>query len=164
MAAWIESLLFVAWTTTAALSDLRHRRVANAWIAVGLAAAFACAFTVRAPFGVPPGQAALGALLGFAAMLPFYALRVMGAADVKAFAVLGAWCGAHALPGLWVMATVMAGLHSLALQLATRTWPATPGRGGSATFALRGHRATPYVTCLGVAALGVLASRYLRGA
>lgn len=163
MAAWIESLLFVAWTTTAALSDLRHRRVANAWIAVGLAAAFGCAFTVRAPFGVPPAQAALGALLGFASLLPFYALRVMGAADVKVFAVLGAWCGAHALAGLWVVATVMAGLHSLALLVATRTWPAAFG-GGSATFELRGHRATPYVTCLSVAALGVLASRYLRGA
>ncbi|MBN3767925.1 prepilin peptidase [Burkholderia sp. Ac-20365] len=164
MTAWIGSLLFVAWTTTVAASDLRYRRVANASIVAGLTAAFACAFTMRTPFGVAPAQAALGALLGLAALLPFFALRMMGAADVKVFAVLGAWCGPHALLDLWVVASILAGLHALALLLAARTRLAAPGRSGGATFGSRGRRATPYVTCLAVPALGMLALRQLGGA
>lgn len=156
--------MFVAWTLTVAASDLRHRRVANASIVAGMIAAFACAFTARMPFGVAPAQAALGALLGLAALLPFFALHVMGAADVKVFAVLGAWCGPHALLDLWIAASILAGLHALALLLATRTRLATLVRIGEATFELRGHRATPYVTCLAIPALGMLALRQLGGA
>jgi prepilin peptidase CpaA len=156
--------MFVAWTLTVAASDLRHRRVANASIVAGLLAAFACASTARMPFGIAPAQAGLGALLGLAALLPFFALHVMGAADVKVFAVLGAWCGPHALLDLWIAASILAGLHALALLLATRTRLATLVRSGQATFELRGHRATPYVTCLAIPALGMLALRQLGGA
>lgn len=163
MATWIGSLTFVAWATTVAACDLRYRRVTNALIAAGLIAAFACTFTVRMPFGVGPDQAALGALLGLAALLPFFALRVMGAADVKVFAVLGAWCGPHALLDLWIAASILAGLHALALLVATRTPLATLVRSGEATFGLRGHRATPYVTCLAIPALGMLVLRQLGG-
>jgi prepilin peptidase CpaA len=172
MTAWIDSILFVAWTAAVAVSDLRHRRVHNAWVAAGFAAAFACAFTARAPFGVAPAQAALGALVGLVVLLPFFALRMMGGADVKVFAVLGAWCGVHGLPGLWVLASILAGLHSAALLIATRTRLAVPGRSGNGsdggarfepTFDVRGHRATPYVTCLSVAAWAILAWRWKQG-
>jgi prepilin peptidase CpaA len=176
MTAWVDSILFVAWTAAVAVSDLRHRRVSNAWVAAGLAAAFACAFTARAPFGVDAEKAALGALAGLVALLPFYAFRVMGAADVKVFAVLGAWCGIHVLPGLWIVASVLAGLHSAGLLIATRTRLAVPGRSSDAggacsecnpgfqpTFDVRGRRATPYVTCLSIAALAILAWRRMHG-
>ncbi|WP_109478363.1 prepilin peptidase [Paraburkholderia sp. C35] len=163
MTVWIGSLVFVAWTTTVAMSDLRHRRVSNALVVAGLMAAFACAFTTRLPFGVAPAQAALGALCGLAALLPFFALRMMGAADVKVFAVLGAWCGAHALLDLWVVASILAGLHACALLIMTRLRFAAPGHGGVPVPALHRHRATPYVTCLAVPALGMLALRHLGG-
>jgi len=156
--------MFVAWTTAVAVCDLRHRRVPNALVLAGLMAACACALTTRLPFGITPAQAGLGALVGLAALLPFFALRVMGAADVKAFAVLGAWCGPHALLDLWVVASILAGLHALALLLAARMRLAAPGRSGGASFDLRGRRATPYVTCLAVPALGMLALRQFGGA
>lgn len=173
MTAWVDSILFVAWTAAVAVSDLRHRRVNNAWVVAGLAAAFACAFTARAPFGVAPAQAALGALVGLAALLPFFALGMMGGADVKVFAVFGAWCGVHVLPGLWIVASVLAGLHCAALLVATlvttRTRLAMPGRsrtgaGFEPTFEVRGRRATPYVTCLAIAAFAILAWRRTHGA
>jgi len=170
MTAWIDSILFVAWTGAVAISDLRHRRVNNAWVAAGLAAAFACAFTARAPFEVAPMQAVLGALVGLAALLPFFAFGVMGGADVKVFAVLGAWCGVHVLPGLWIVASVLAGLHAAGLLIATRTRLAMPGRDNNANasfapkFEVRGHRATPYVTCLAIAAFAILAWRRAHGA
>src|SRR5258707_9296688 len=112
-------LLFIAWAAVVAVSDCRRRRISNPVVVAGLAAAFACAFLQCGPFGVSLTQAAIGALVGLAALLPFFALGVMGAADVKVFAVLGAWCGMHALPGLWMAASLAAGVHALWLLIAT---------------------------------------------
>jgi prepilin peptidase CpaA len=126
--------------------------------------AFACAFAGGYPFGVAPAGAALGAVVGLLALLPFFMLRVMGAADVKVFAVLGAWCGVHALPGLWLAASLLAGLHAALLLAATRTRIATIVRRGGPTFEWQGHRATPYATCLTLSALACLAMHVMEGA
>ncbi|MFL9988966.1 A24 family peptidase [Paraburkholderia sediminicola] len=161
MSARVESFLFIVWAAIVAADDLRHRRVANAWSLMGLAAASLCALTARGPFGIAPIQAAQGALMGFGVLLPFFVLRLMGAADVKVFAVLGAWCGVHALLDLWISASIMGGLHAFALLLGTRTRFISLGLRGEATVELRGHRATPYAACLVTSALGMLVLRQL---
>jgi prepilin peptidase CpaA len=145
--------LFVAWAAVVAVCDCRNRRVSNTLVVAGLAAAFACAGLARGPFGISVTQAALGAVVGLCALLPFFALGVMGAADVKVFAVLGAWCGMHALLGLWVAASPAAGLHAVWLLLATRTRLAAIGRPGAPTFQLGPKRSTPYAACLTVPAI-----------
>nr|WKF59353.1 hypothetical protein HUO10_003862 [Paraburkholderia busanensis] len=94
----------------------------------------------------------MGALIGLFALLPFFALGAMGAADVKVFAVLGAWCGVHALLGLWMAATLMAGVHALWLMIVTRTRLAGLGRHGGATFELGGKASSPYAAFLTLAA------------
>lgn len=148
--------LFVTWAASVAVCDCRSRRVSNALVVAGLAAALACASLEHAPFGISLTQAALGALVGLCALMPFFAVGVMGGADVKVFAVLGAWCGIHALLGLWIAASLAAGLHAVWLLLATRTRLAAIGRPSAPTFRLGQKRSTPYAACLTVPAIAWL--------
>jgi prepilin peptidase CpaA len=149
----LSDSLFVAWSISVAVCDCRNRRVSNALVVAGLAAALACAASGHGPFDISLDQAALGALVGLGALLPFFAMGVMGAADVKVFAVLGAWCGMHSLVGLWIAASLIAGVHAVWLLLVTRTRLAAVGHTGAPTFELAGRRATPYVACLTVPAV-----------
>jgi prepilin peptidase CpaA len=149
---------------TIAVCDWRSRRVSNLLAIAGFIAALICACTARVPFGVSLPQAALGAVIGFGALLPFYLLRLMGAADVKIFAVLGAWCGLTVLFEVWVISSILAGVHAAVLLLATRTRVMALIRRDGPTFELNGYRATPYVTYLGAAALICLLTRVFEGA
>lgn len=96
--------LFLLATLLAAIaSDLRTRRIPNSLILAGWA--FALGWHLFAPQGdwtfdpVRPGAVGiLGAIAGLVALLlafmPFYALRIMGAGDVKLMSVVGAFFGA----------------------------------------------------------------------
>jgi prepilin peptidase CpaA len=117
------------------------------------------AIGLQAPFGISLTQALIGMTLGFFAMMPFYALNLMGAADVKVFAVLGAWCGMHALLGLWLLASAAACLHALWLLAISRTSPAALIKGAAPTFEVAGKRSTPYAACLCVPAVAALTVR-----
>lgn len=147
-------VLFIGWAVIVAISDYRARRISNSIVVAGLAAALACAFLRCGPFGISPLQAVTGSLIGLAALLPFFAFGLMGAADVKVFAVLGAWCGMHALLGLWMSASLAAGVHALWLVISNHTRLSGPGRLTGATFEVGGKASTPYATCLTVAAMG----------
>ncbi|WP_345813767.1 A24 family peptidase [Paraburkholderia sp. PREW-6R] len=156
-------IIFIAWAAAVAMCDCRSRRIPHSLVAAGLAAAFLCALLKAGPFNVSAGHALLGAVAGLLALLPFFALGVMGAADVKVFSVLGAWCGASALPGLWIIASIAGGLHALWLLTAARTRLARSGsltsRGqrNDPAIALAGKAATPYGACLSLAAFVWLA-------
>ncbi|MEA3122010.1 MAG: prepilin peptidase CpaA, partial [Paraburkholderia sp.] len=128
--------MFVAWVAAVAISDCRSRRVPNALVLAGLAAGCGCSLLRASPFGVAPLQAMAGIAVGFSVLLPFFLLRVMGAADVKVFAVLGAWCGASALLGLWLAASVAAALDALALLIAARKPVRELWRWGQPTFSV----------------------------
>jgi Flp pilus assembly protein, protease CpaA len=156
-------LLFIAWAAVVAISDCRRRRISNSVVVAGLAAAFCCALFQCGPFGISLTQSGTGALIGLAALLPFFALGAMGAADVKVFAVLGAWCGMHALLGLWMAASLAAGVHALWLLITTRTRLAGLARQPGATFGLAGKASTPYAACLAVAASGWLVVHGMAG-
>ncbi|MEQ5838146.1 A24 family peptidase [Paraburkholderia acidicola] len=159
----INSLLFIAWTVAVAVCDCRSRRVSNALVVAGLAAALASAFFNHNPFGLTPMQASIGMAVGLVALLPFYALGVMGAADVKVFAVLGAWCGIHALLGLWMIASLIAGIHAAWLLVTTRTRIALLVHRKAPTFELAGRRSTPFAACLTVPAIIWLAAQVAIG-
>ncbi|WP_133649125.1 A24 family peptidase [Paraburkholderia flava] len=159
MSASISNFLFVAWVMAVAVSDCRSRRVSNTLVAAGLVAALASAFLFHGPFGLTPMQAVTGMIVGLAALLPFYMLGVMGGADVKVFAVLGAWCGIHALLTLWIVASLIAAVHAIALLVITRTRVSSLVQQGARTFQVAGHRSTPYAACLSVPAIALLAIR-----
>jgi prepilin peptidase CpaA len=159
----VAHLLFVAWIAAVTSCDCRSRRIPNSLVVAGLVAALAVALWQRSPFNVSIAQAALGATVGLIVMLPFFVLGVMGAADVKVFAVLGAWCGMHALLGLWVAASLLGGIHAGWVLIVTRTRIASLAQHRGPTFAVGETRATPYAACLTVSALIWLAWQSLAG-
>jgi prepilin peptidase CpaA len=90
----------------ACLADFKSRRIPNQLVLVGLA--MGLVFQTVAPSGgglFSPTQSgglgfwasATGAAVGLAVLLPFYALRTLGAGDVKLMAMVGAWLGTPAV-------------------------------------------------------------------
>ncbi|MEX3957642.1 prepilin peptidase [Trinickia sp. EG282A] len=158
------AMVFTAWAAAVAIWDCRTRRVPNALTVAGLAVASACSLLRISPFGIAAAQAAQGAALGFVAVLPFFLMRVMGAADVKVFAVLGAWCGVSALIDLWCMASIAAALHAVALLVAARMPVSALWRRGQPTFTVGTRRGAPYAALLvAAAALMMIGHRFPGG-
>ncbi|QGZ61699.1 A24 family peptidase [Paraburkholderia acidisoli] len=158
-------LAFGAWAAAVAVCDVRSRRVPNALVLAGFVAALAAACARAGPLHIDLGAALVAAALGFVALLPFYLLRVMGAADVKVFAVLGAWCGKEALIALWLVASVAALVHVLALLIATRARRAHTSSDGrrARVIAVGARRGTPFATCLTAPALAWLVLQLVAG-
>ncbi|WP_175686535.1 A24 family peptidase [Burkholderia anthina] len=164
MAHFLFAGIFLVWATFVASSDIRIRRIRNSLVIAGMVSALLSAIASRNPFGISLVQSLVGASVGLVCFFPFFALRVMGAADVKIFAVLGAWCGAHALLWLWVVASLAAGLHALWLMLVSRTSVVALSRRNTPAMELGGRRATPYAALLVMpAVVWLLHLMYARG-
>ena len=92
MSELIGSSVLLGHLLAAALSDVRHRRVANPLVLSLATLGFVAAFA-----GIPLGHTALRALGGLLVMtllwFPMYAFRLMGAGDVKLLMASGAWLG-----------------------------------------------------------------------
>ncbi|MCP5060209.1 MAG: prepilin peptidase [bacterium] len=90
--------------------DLRELRISNRLTGPGLVLALAYSSWVT---GVDGALSALGgAAVGLGILFPFFALRWLGAGDVKAVMVLGAVLGASAMPGLLTWTAFAGGLVS----------------------------------------------------
>lgn len=155
---------FLAWASFVGIRDIRFRRIQNSLVVVGLIGAFMSGAVNENPFGTSIIQALIGASVGLIGFSPFFVLRVMGAADVKVFAVLGAWCGAQALLWFWIVASLTAGLHALWLMFLSRTSIVALCRRGTPAMTLGGRRATPYGAFLVLpAAVWLLHLMFARG-
>ena len=75
----------------ACIPDLRSRRIPN-WLTFGAAVVAVLFHSVTQGFS-GLGHSTGGWLLGLALFLPLFALRGMGAGDVKLLAAVGAWLG-----------------------------------------------------------------------
>ncbi|WP_313178200.1 prepilin peptidase [Stenotrophomonas sp.] len=172
-------LLAMGLSLRIAISDLYARRVPNAWL-VG-ACALALPLIVAGQFSgphLPWWGHLLGAALGLASLLPFYALGWMGAGDVKFFAVLGLMLGWNALLPIWIAASLVAGLHAV-LVISTRRvmpwvsprlqlhcarwsahWQARPAI-QHMHLARQGRQGIPYAAYLAFAAIGWVAASTL---
>lgn len=118
--------LCLLWLIAIAVMDLRIRKVRNSMVLLGLGMGGVALAADLQPFGVSAGNALLGMLAAFAALLPFYALRWMGAGDVKFAAVIGLWFGFSShLITIWVGGSLLAGVHGV-LVLAWRRLRTTP--------------------------------------
>ncbi|MFT0172020.1 prepilin peptidase [Paraburkholderia mimosarum] len=98
----------------AAVTDLHARRIPNALVLTGLAAAFAVQCGLH---GVGEGSQRwiLGLLTGGGLFVPFYLLRGMGAGDVKLMAAVGAFVGPQSAFEVALATFVIGGIWSLAV-------------------------------------------------
>ncbi|MDR5774073.1 MULTISPECIES: A24 family peptidase [unclassified Caballeronia] len=160
---YFESAIFIGWALAVVLFDWQRRSIPNSLVAAGGVFALAFAALGISPFQTAIGFALLGALAGFAALLPFYLLGMMGAADVKAFAVLGAWCGPRELVGVWVAASLAAAVHALVLlaRREDRVVLSLRSLAAHASVAERRRNSTPYGALLAAAGIGQLALHLL---
>lgn len=101
--------------------DVKARRIPNAVVFPGMLAAFVLHAALPAGsglFGTPMGGLGLlsslgGFGLGLAILLPMYALRLMGAGDVKLLAMVGAFVGAGQILTVGLVTLVAGGVLAL---------------------------------------------------
>jgi prepilin peptidase CpaA len=111
------SVALVGFLVAAVEEDVRDRRIPNRLTAPALAAALACAAWTAGLEGMLSALA--GAALVLAVLVVPFALRLVGAGDVKAIAAVAAFHGAAATPALLWWITVAGGACAL-LALALR--------------------------------------------
>lgn len=102
----------------ACVTDLRSRRIPN-WLSLGGLLAGLLANSLLSG-GLGLGSALMGAGLGLALFLPLYALRAMGAGDVKLMALVGAFVGVEQVVYTALASVLAGGVMSLALVLMKR--------------------------------------------
>lgn len=173
------SAILLLWLIVIAVMDLRMRKVRNWMVLLGLVTGVAASFSSAHPFQISLWSGLTGMLVAFAALLPFYALRWMGAGDVKFAAVIGLWFGLSPnLLFIWLGGSLLAGLHGLAV-VSWRVLCASPWAGwlqarlplplGSALAAMPStpaapsgkqsiRRSIPYAGYLAIAAICMLLS------
>ncbi len=105
--------VLAALVLAAVVCDLRSRRIPNALVVSGMLLGLfiqSVAPSGAGLFSQPAGAlgfvpALLGGLLGLGLFLPLYALRAMGAGDVKLLAMVGVWLGTTgvAYAALWTL-------------------------------------------------------------
>lgn len=117
--------------TLAVVSDLRHGKVPNVLVAVGTLAAGLFHIIAEPgwgilhalmPGGIGPVSLLEGIIVGFVCLFPLYALRAMGAGDVKLMMVVGAFLGPLQTFGAVVLTFVAGGVLALAMALWQRSF------------------------------------------
>ena len=104
----------------AAVTDYRTFKIPNLLTGGGILFALAYNTMVRPAMHTDWTWAPTGMLVGFGAMLPMYALRIMGAGDVKLMAMVGAFLGAAATVTALLFCVVTAGVAALAWAVSHR--------------------------------------------
>jgi prepilin peptidase CpaA len=114
----IKLALLFALVAAAAVSDARRYRIPNWLTGSGLLIGVALASIAADPLATTSmSQSLLGALVGFGGFFVLYALRLMGAGDVKLMAALGAFLGVTDVIAVALLSFAASGLIGLALLL-----------------------------------------------
>lgn len=114
-------LVLIALLCLAAIIDVRTYRLPN-WLTLG-GTAVALVFSMLTSVPAIPsfGNAAAGAGIGLAMLLPLYMLRVSGAGDVKLMAMVGAFLGAPQILFAVLFTLAAGGVAAIALALWRRS-------------------------------------------
>lgn len=161
--ALVAGVAFTAALAYACVSDVRSRRIPNrlAALLAGTGLIYSTAVAASPWDGVLHGFAGLA--LGLALWIPFYALKWLGAGDVKLFAAAGAWLGpARALEGALIAAFAggvlaviwMLRAYGVAGTAATASLAiSSPKRVVNHPVDIRSRRAIPYGVALAIGAM-----------
>ena len=105
----------------AVVYDLRERRIPNFLIVGGIALALAVSAYHGGWSGLGSSLAAM--LLGMAAFIPFFAVRMVGAGDVKLFGVVAGFVGFGALLPVWLYTVLAGGVLGLLSVILSHSFP-----------------------------------------
>lgn len=135
---WLPSLLLIGLMSGAVWRDVRSRKIPNRLVFPGALAGLLINAVLPAAGGsfmpVPGGLglwlALAGLGLGLLLLLPMYALKTMGAGDVKLLAMVGAFVGPEAVFGCMlfsllaggVLALVVAAFHGSLRQMTSNSY------------------------------------------
>lgn len=125
-----SAITLLAILLAVCLADFKSRRIPNQLVLAGVA--LGLVFHAVAPSGgglfspTQPGglglvASASGAAVGLAVLLPFYALRTLGAGDVKLMAMVGAWLGTAGVLMAIVWTLVAGGVLALGAMALSRS-------------------------------------------
>jgi prepilin peptidase CpaA len=134
---WAAAFLFFA-----VASDLRFHRIPNLLTLPALLVALLVSPWAGATSG--PLEAMAGAALGFALLVGPYALGGMGAGDVKALMVIGAWIGPEATVGATAWAAIGGGGFALVMLVLRGELVAFARRWGRNVFSVLTFRKNSY--------------------
>ena len=122
---WLSLSLLAVLLLAATVVDLRTRRIPNALVAYGTVMGLLLQAIAPAGQGLLQGgalglpAALLGGLVGLGLFLPFHALRMLGAGDVKLLAMAGAWLGAQGVAYAALWSLIAGGVLVLLVTLAS---------------------------------------------
>lgn len=122
---WLPFIVLSLLLAGAVWQDVRSRRIPNQLVLVGLVLAFALQLVLPAGDGLfvaPFGSIGLlwslaGFGTGLALLLPMYALRALGAGDVKLMAMVGAFVGAWPVAGITLLTLLAGGVLALVVSM-----------------------------------------------
>lgn len=112
-------IMIIALCVSIIVSDLYAHRVRNAWLlsVFLLGAGWMGWEWLQSAGSLSPWSALAGLLVGLVVLLPFYAFGLMGAGDVKFFATLGFLLGSKALLPIWIIGSLLGGVHAVLVLL-----------------------------------------------
>jgi prepilin peptidase CpaA len=121
----LAGLILALALTAAVWHDIKSRRIPNRLIVLGSLAAIALHVSVQPGSGLfhahAGGLGLLHSLAGFGVglllLLPFYALKTLGAGDVKLLAMVGAFVGAKAVVGVALLTMLAGGVLAMVVAL-----------------------------------------------
>lgn len=123
---WLSGGILLSLLAAATIADFSHRRIPNLIVLTGLLLGLGLNTFVPEGSGLfsryaPGGMGLLAALggmaLGGGLLLPLYALRAMGAGDVKLMAMVGAYLSPAQILWTVLMVLLVGGLLSLAFAM-----------------------------------------------
>jgi prepilin peptidase CpaA len=108
----VGGLCFCTALVIASVTDIRSRRIPNKLVLT--MALLGVAFSVISlSFAVGAPRSLLSGAIGFALWIPFYALRMLGAGDVKLFAAASCWLAPSQVFGAALISALAGGVLSV---------------------------------------------------
>ena len=117
-------LVLAMLLTLACVSDWRTRRIPNLVVAALAVCGVILAIATKS-WAAGLTHAGVGAIVGLAIWLPFYALRTLGAGDVKLFAAASTYLGPHAAVEAALYTALYGGVIAFVFMIIQSGWTST---------------------------------------